>query len=117
MPSEVEMSGFVTARMNARTVEDLRTLVGWLNKYSVPNSTEIDFDRGTIYVELTGENAVPAEWIECGNHVPPVSRYDILIDTHKHDDDLKEAYKQMPDTYEEALERGYDRYADERRPE
>jgi len=80
------MTGTVTASMEARTVEDLRTLVGWLNRYSVPNSTEIDWGSGMVYVELT-YGAAPAQWIECGDHMPPVSRFDILIDTHTHDDD------------------------------
>lgn len=105
------MSGFVTAHMEARTVEDLRTLVGWLNKYSVPNDTGIDWDRGRVYVELTGENSVPAQWTECGNHIPPVSRYDILIDTHTHDDEnapKKPAKFDWP---------AWDRYNAEGRPE
>jgi hypothetical protein len=126
--TEIEMTGFVTANMKARTVEDLRTLVGWLNKYDVHNSTEIEFDRGKIYIDLTGEDSVPADWIECGEHIPPDTAYHIVIDTHFHHeqpakfdwlakDRLKQAYKQAPDNYEEALEQGYDRYNVEGRPE
>lgn len=109
--AEVEMVGFVTAKMEARTVEDLRTLVGWLNKHTVPNSTEIDFDRGTIYVELTGETSVPAEWIECGDHIPPSRGYDIIIPTHIHDD---ENAPTRPAKFDWPT---IDRYGDERRPE
>lgn len=111
MSSEVEMSGFATARMEARTVEDLRTLVGWLNKYNVPNSTDIEFDRDVVYVVLTGDNSVPVEWIECGDHVPPALRFDLIISTHTHDDEnapSKPAKFDWP---------AWDRYADERRPE
>lgn len=110
--SEVEMTGFVTAMMEARTVEDLRTLVGWLNKYSIPNSTGIDFDRGKIYVELTGDTSVSAKWIECGDHVPPVSRFDILIDTHTHDDDANAPKRPAKFDWP-----AWDRYGDESRPE
>lgn len=105
------MTGFVTAHMNARTVEDLRTLVGWLNKYNVPNSADVEFDRGMVYVELTGRNSVPVEWIECGDHMPPALRFDLIIPTHGHDDTnapSKPARFDWPTL---------DRYADERRPE
>ena len=127
MPNKVEMSGFVSAQMKARTVKDLRAFVRWLDKYKVSDSKEIDWGSGYVYVELTSV-AVPAEWIECGEHVPPDTAYDLLISTHDHHkkpsdfdwptrDKLKEAYKQAPNNYEEALEQGYDRYNDEGRPE
>ena len=127
MPNEVEMSGFVSAQMKARTVKDLRAFVRWLDKYKVSDSKEIDWGSGYVYVELTSV-AVPAEWIECGEHIPPDTAYDLLISTHDHHkkpsdfdwptrDKLKEAYKQAPNNYEEALEQGYDRYNDEGRPE
>ena len=117
MPNEVEMSGFVSAQMKARTVKDLRAFVRWLDKYKVSDNKEIDWGSGYVYVELTNV-AVPAEWIECGEHVPPDTAYDLLISTHDHykkpsdfdwptRDKLKEAYKQAPNNYEEALEQGY----------
>jgi len=127
MPNEVEMSGFVSAQMKARTVKDLRAFVRWLDKYKVSDSKEIDWGSGYVYVELTSV-AVPAEWIECGEHIPPDTAYDLLISTHDHHkkpsdfdwptkDKLKEAYKRMPDTYEDALEQALDRYNVEGRPE
>jgi len=127
MSNKVEMSGFVSAQMKARTVKDLRAFVRWLDKYKVSDSKEIDWGSGCVYVELTSV-AVPAEWIECGEHVPPDTAYDLLISTHDHHkkpsdfdwptrDKLKEAYKQAPNNYEEALEEALDRYGDEARPE
>jgi len=130
MSNEIEMSGFVSAKMEARTVRDLNKLVHWLAKYRVSPSTKIDFGRGAIYVDLTGENSVPAEWAECGEHIPPDKGYHLIIDTHSHDekpadfdwptkDRLKETYKRMPDTYEDALElslEGKTMYGDEREP-
>ena len=115
MSNEIEMSGFVSAQMKARTVKDLRTLVRWLDKYNVSDSKEIDWGSGYVYVELTGESPTVAEWIECGEHIPPDTAYDLLISTHNHHkrpsdfdwptkDKLKEEYKRMPDTYEDALE-------------
>jgi len=85
--------------------------VGWLNKYSVPNDTGVEFDHGKIYIDLTGDNSVPAQWIECGEHIPPVSRFDLLIDTHTHAD---ENAPKRPAKYDWPAR---DRYADESRPE
>lgn len=127
MSNKVEMSGFVSAQMKARTVKDLRAFVRWLDEYKVSDSKEIDWGSGYVYVELTSV-AVPAEWIECGEHIPPDTAYDLLISTHDHykkpsdfdwptRDKLKEAYKQAPNNYEEALEEALDRYGDEARPE
>ena len=128
MSNEVEMSGFVSAHMKARTVGDLRAFVRWLDKYKVSDEKEIDWGSGYVYVELTSV-AVPAEWIECGEHIPPDKGYHLIIDTHGHDekpadfdwptkDRLKETYKRMPDTYEDALElslEGKTMYGDERK--
>jgi len=127
MSNEVEMNGFVSAQMKARTVKDLRAFVRWLDKYKVSDSKEIDLGSGNVYVELTSV-AAPAEWIECREHNPPDTAYDLLISTHDHHnkpaafdwvtkDKLKQAYKQAPNNYEEALEEALDRYGDEARPE
>jgi hypothetical protein len=111
MSNEIEMSGFVTAIQEVRTVEDLRTLVGWLNKYSVPNSAEVDWGTGKVYVELTGRDAIPAEWIECGDHMPPSRGYDIIIPTHVHAD---ETAPKRPAKFDWPM---IDRYGQEERPE
>ena len=128
MSSKIEMSGFVSAHMKARTVGDLREFVRWLDEYKVSDSKEVDWGEKALYVDLTGERAAMTEWIECGDHIPPDTAYDLLISTHNHDskpatfdwmtkDKLKKAYKQAPNNYEEALEEALDRYADEARPE
>ena len=131
MSREINLSAFASADMEARTVGDLRELLKWCDEHHVPDAVGIDWGSGRVYLELTGPGAVPAEWIECGDHIPPAVRFDIIVPTHEHEDEskpaefdwpskdrLKEYYKQAPDNYEEALERKYDyRYGDERRPE
>ena len=118
MSSEIKMSGFVSAQCEARTLGDLRALLKWCDEYNVDDSAGLDWGMGKVYVELTGDDAVPAEWIECGNHIPPNIKYDLIIDTHYHG----------PETYEEAREEALerpakydwptkDRYSDEARPE
>lgn len=119
MSNKVSMSGFVSAECEARTLGDLRALVKWCDEYNVSDDAGLDWGMGKLYVELTGDKAVPAEWIECGDHIYPVVKYDLLINTHYHG----------PETYEEAREEAlekkpakfdwpaWDRYADERRPE
>jgi hypothetical protein len=130
MSREIKLSAYASADMEARTVGDLRELLKWCDEHHVADSVCIDWGAGRVYLELTGPGVVPAEWIECGDHIPPDAAYDILIDTHTHEeyrkpadfdwpskDRLREAYRQAPDNYEEALEQKYDRYGDERRPE
>ena len=123
MSNEIKMSGFVSAECEARTLGDLRALVKWCDEYKVDDKAGLDWGgMGKLYVELTGDSAVPAEWIECGDHLVGDEHWDVLIDTHTH------KYK-GPETYEEAREEALekkpakfdwparDRYADERRPE
>jgi len=112
MSSEVKISAIAFAEMEAKTAEDLRALVDWLNKYEIPNNADIDWSHGKVYVELTGNTSVPAEWIECGDHVPPKIAFDVLVPMHEHPE-----YKQYPENYEEALEQALDRYGDKTRPE
>lgn len=107
MSSRITMSGFVSAECEARTVADLRALVKWCDEYKVSDDCSLDWGMGKLYVELTGDNPKPAEWIECGEHMYPTVKYDFLVNTHYHG----------PETYEEALEEALDRYSDERRPE
>lgn len=119
MSNKVSMSGFVSAECDAQNVGDLRGLLEWCDKHGISDDTGLDWGHGKVYVELTGDKPVPAEWIECGDHIYPVVKYDLLINTHYHG----------PETYEEAREEAlekkpakydwpaWDRYADERRPE
>lgn len=119
MSKQITMSGFVSAECEARTLGDLRALVKWCDEYQVDDRAGLDWGMGKLYVELTGDQAVPAEWIECGDHIPPNMKYDLIIETHHHG----------PETYEEAREEALerkparfdwptkDRYGDEARPE
>ena len=118
MPSRIVMSGFVSAECEARTLGDLRALVKWCDEYAVEDNCGLDWGMGKVHVELTGDKAVPADWIECGDHIPPTRKYHLIVDTHY----------DGPETYEEAREEALekpakydwpakDRYADERRPE
>lgn len=122
MSTKVRLSGFVTAECDARNVGDLRELLKWCDKYDVGDDAGLDWGYGKVYVDVTGETAVPASWIECGDHLVGDEHWDVLIDTHTH------PYK-GPETYEEAREEALekkepakydwparDRYADERMP-
>ena len=89
MEIEIEATAAIVAEVN--TVDDLRKLVAHLNKYNVANATEIElssYKGQRIYVTLTGDNCVEAEWIECGDHVPPDRSYDVIISTHAHDEQI-----------------------------
>lgn len=136
MSDQVKITGFATAQWNARTLGDLRKVVAWCDEHRIPDTADLDWGYGTLYVELVGGTAVEGDMIECGDHIPPDRGYDILLPTHPHTDEktpakfdwpskdrLKEAderlrrlYKQSPDTWEEALEQSYDRYSDDRMP-
>ena len=122
----IKMTAFVSVECEARKLGDLRELIEWCNKYEVSDDCGLDWGAGKLYVELTGDKSVPAEWIECGDHIYPVVKYDYLVPTHEHPE--YEKYN-GPETYEEAREEAlekkpakfdwpaWDRYADERRPE
>ena len=123
---KVDLEAIVSAQCSPRTVGDLRKLIEWCDKHQVKDSALLDWGSGNVYVELTGAGSVPAEWIECGDHIPPKVMFDVLVPTHEH------KYN-GPENYEEALEmaesRSYktetfrmyqdrlDRYGDDRRPE
>jgi len=84
---EVKMYGYVVGETTVKTVGELRELIEWCNKYHVPDSVGLDWSNrldGLVYLELSGENA-PAAMIECGDHIPPDARYDLLLETHKHE--------------------------------
>lgn len=94
MSNKVSMSGFVSAECEARNIGDLRELLKWCDKYGVSDDAGLDWGYGKVYVDVTGETAVTADWIECGDHIPPTTKYDLIIETHYHG----------PETYEEARE-------------
>jgi hypothetical protein len=86
MSDDIELTGWVVAKAPLHTAEDVRALAAWLNRYNVPNCTTLELDKQTVWVELVGENSVDAEWIECEEHIPPATAYDVIISTHGHGD-------------------------------
>lgn len=91
---DIEMSGFVHAKAQVRTLGQLRQLVSWCDEHNVLDEVEVDWGTGYVYVVLTGDDAVPADWIECGNHLFNDRRYDFIIDTHY----CPDAHDETPDT-------------------
>ena len=89
---EVEMTGWVAAKMEARTLKDLRELVAWCNKYGVVDEAVLDYSSSGpyIYVDFLGSDQVKATWIECGEHLIGDERWDVLIDTHEHPESVQE---------------------------
>lgn len=79
---DIEMSGFIHAKAQVRTLGELRQLVSWCDEHKVPDAVEVDWGTGYVYVALTGDDAVPAYWIECGNHLFNDRKYDLIIDAH-----------------------------------
>lgn len=90
---KIEMSGYSTVRADVRTVQDLHDLIRFLDDNRVRRDAELDWGKGHVYV-LVVENA-EAEFIECGDHIPPDTHFDVILNTHTHP---------VPETYEEALE-------------
>jgi hypothetical protein len=86
---EVKMYGYVVGETTVKTVGDLRELIEWCDKYRVPDSVGLDWASaggGSLYLELSGENA-PAVMIECGDHIPPDTAYNLLLDAHTHEEE------------------------------
>ena len=109
MPNSVKLNGFATASMQVENLGDLRRFVEWCDRYKISDSAEVD-TNGPVYLDLADSTmGAIVGMIQCGEHVPPDNSWDVLINTHKH--------RSPPESYEEALEQGYDRYADEARPE
>lgn len=98
MMNQPRISGYAHASMTVNDVEDLRTLVKFLDRHHVNGSVEVELDRNRVFVNLVeGEG----EFISCGDHVPPDDAYDVLLNTHKH---FKDSPANYPANYEEALE-------------
>ena len=89
--NDVELTGWVTAKKEARTLKDLRDLVAWANKYKLKDESVIDYGGGPyLYVDFLGDDQVKATWIECGDHLVGDEKWDVLIDTHQHPEHNKE---------------------------
>lgn len=80
---EIKVSGFVTIEAPALNVGDLRKLVKYLDKHGVPSETEIDSGYTGIFIDMKTSNAM---WIECGEHMADDTTYDILLETHEHEE-------------------------------
>lgn len=79
---EPRIDGYAHLSMTVRTVIDLRDLVKVLDKHCVADHVDVEFDRDKVFITLAeGEG----EFIQCGDHVPPDDAYDVLLNTHRHD--------------------------------
>lgn len=103
---KIEMSGYAYVRADARNVKDLRTLLRFLDDNKVTDTAELDWSSGYLYVSVI-EDAT-ADFIECGDHIPPDHKFDVILNTHDHEKDNTPAMFDWP---------AIDRYADEARPE
>ena len=86
---EVKVTGFASAEAKVWTVSDLRELVAWCDKYRISGSCGLDWSDRMVFIDLTGMGPVVAEMIECGDHIPPDVEFDVLINTHKHEETRK----------------------------
>ena len=95
MSGEVKITAFAHAHVEVRTLRDLNKLVHWATVHRVPLDSVVDWSHevgyGRVFIELTGDGSVPAEFIECGDHIPPAVRFDILVPTHEHPEDKQPA--------------------------
>ena len=98
MRMKVEIHGYASIKADVRTVGDLRELVKWMDKFGVDGARQVEVDRDVWTVLADTNDGDTAEMIECGDHIPPNSRYDVLINTHSH------SAMDYPANYEEALE-------------
>ena len=103
---EISMSGYSHVRANPRTVSDLRDLLRFLDDNRVTDFADLDWGDGYVYVIVA--DSVDAEFIECGEHIPPDRAFDVILNTHSHDEYKNPAKYDWP---------AIDRYGDEARPE
>ena len=74
-----------SAKAKVTTLKDLRQFVAWLDKYNVSDDAELDWGSEYVWVSLT--EGAKAIWIECVDHLVGQERYDVLIETHIHEDE------------------------------
>lgn len=140
---DIEMTGWVAAKKEVRTLKDLRDLVAWADTYKVKDESAVDLEpRGFVYLDFIGDSEVAsATWIECGDHLYGDEQFDILIETHRHEPSaanqtvilndyscdcelcLSDPFAGRSDNYAEPARFDWpardrlDRYGDESRPE
>jgi hypothetical protein len=101
---KIEMSGYACVRADARNVKDLRTLLRFLDDNKVTDTAELDWGSGYLYVSVAED--ARAEFIQCGEHIQPNLEFDVILNTHSHNDE--------PARYDWPA---IDKYGDEDRPE
>lgn len=91
---KIEMTGYATMRADVRTVEDLRQLVKALDENKVRGDADVEWGSGHVYVGVAED--AKAIWIECGDHLVGDERWDVLLETHHHDDHEQPAMFDWP---------------------
>ena len=93
----VEMSGWISAKKEVQTLKDLRDLVAWCDENKINDDAVLDYGSGPyLYVDFLGDDVVQASWIQCGDHGPSDPHFDILVETHHHDDHEQPAMFDWP---------------------
>ena len=82
LKNDIEINGWATVSAPVRSVGDLRMLMGFLDEHGVSEEAEIDWGTGKVHVDIAN---LTGEFIECGEHIPPESKYDVLLVMHGHD--------------------------------
>lgn len=110
----VEMTGWVSAKKEVKTLKDLRDLVAWADKYKVSDEAIVERNFTHLFIDFLGvpEDA-KATWIECGDHLYGDEHWDVLIETHTH----PEYEKHEPAEFDWPSRDRLNRYGDETRPE
>jgi len=98
LKDDIEVTGWATVNAPVRNVGDLRMLLSFLDEYSVRDEAEIDWGTGKVHVDLSD---LVGEFIECGDHIPPESMYDVLLLMHSHD--YTERNEEEADMYRQSL--------------
>jgi len=84
---DISINAYAIAKASVKSAGDLRELTAWLDKYRVSDTVEIDWDREAVYVTIVDSAKAAAVWIECGDHLVGEELYDLLLETHQHEDD------------------------------
>lgn len=91
---KIEMKGHAALRADVRTVDDLRQLVKALDESKVRGDVEAVWGEEYVYINVV--DTAKATWIECGDHLPGHEQWDVLLETHHHDDHEQPAMFDWP---------------------
>ncbi len=90
----VEITGFATAKAMVHNAGELREFVKWMDDHKVADWRELDTDGGIIYLDLVDtQRGDVGSMTECGDHVAPAVMFDVLLETHKHEEPKKDIPK------------------------